>query len=92
MSSKASKVSESVDALLQSLELDEVNEARASIARALATKLDKCLESEAASVAMATPGISKELRSTLDDIIESTASSDEFVSDLFAPVQHAQNA
>lgn len=75
-----------VDDWLKTLELDELGAARASLARTLATKLDQTLKADSGQAAMAVPGISKELREVLDAIQEASDDSQEFVSDLFAPV------
>jgi hypothetical protein len=77
-------VAASVDKLLSGIELDDAGEARAAIARTLASKLDQASYQEAGVVAMAISGIAKELRATLDEILEATNETDEFVADLFS--------
>lgn len=82
----AKMVTAKVQALLAEVELDTAGETRAAIAVALAQKLDDALISDSGAVAMAIAGISKELRSVLDSILEDTAADDQFVADLYAEV------
>jgi electron transfer flavoprotein alpha/beta subunit len=65
-----------VEKLIDSIELDDFGQARAAIARTLATKFDKAAE----------PGTAKELRELIDAFQEASDDSSEFVSGLFAPV------
>jgi hypothetical protein len=65
-----------VEKLIESIELDDFGQARAAIARTLATKFDKAAE----------PGTAKELRELIDAFQEASDDSQEFVSGLFAPV------
>lgn len=76
-------VTEAVKDLIDGLELDKEGQARATIALALACKLDDCLESTSGVVAQATAGLAKELSATLDTIMESQVDSDDFVAGLF---------
>lgn len=80
-----------VETLLKSLELNEEGNARAAIARALASKLDEAALSDSGTIAMATAGIAKELRAVLDEILAATGDDALFVHDLFAPVGNSQN-
>jgi hypothetical protein len=77
---------EAVDALLSSLELDAAAQAKAAIARALASKLDEAGGQESGTIAMAISGIAKELRAVLDAILESQGDDDAFTAGLFAEV------
>jgi hypothetical protein len=76
-------VSTAVSALLAELELDKEGAARASIALALAAKLDDAALSASGAVAVAAPSIAKELSSTLDALIAAQADPSEFVAELF---------
>jgi hypothetical protein len=73
-----------VNALLSGMELDPAGNARAAIARALARKLDEAGHQDSGTIAMAMSGIAKELRGTLDTILEGTGDSQTFLADLFA--------
>ncbi len=75
-----------LEKLLGTLELDELGETRAALARTLAEKLDQVRKSDVAQAAMAVPGISKELREVLDAIQEASDDSQEFVKSLFGAV------
>lgn len=79
-------VLEAVEKLLATIELDELGEARAALARTLASKLDQVLHAASASAAIAAPAISKELREVFDAIQEASDDSAEYVTGLFAPV------
>jgi hypothetical protein len=81
---KPDAVSHAVDSLLASYELDELGQARAAIARTLAAKLDDARELKAASVFIALPSLSKELRETLAAISDSQMDVEEFVTGLFS--------
>jgi hypothetical protein len=69
--------------LLASLDLDEGAKANAAIALLLATKLDQAREDSTGVVAMATAGLAKELRATLEAIQKAGDGSAEFVMALF---------
>jgi hypothetical protein len=75
-----------VDAWLRSMELDELGEARATLSRTLAQKLDELLLDDAVGAAMAIPGTSRELREMLDALQEASDDAQEFVADLFSEV------
>lgn len=79
-------VKEAVEGLLGTIDLDKLGEARASLARALAEKMDQVLVSDSGQAAQALPAISKELREVIDAIQEASDDSAEFVSGLFAKV------
>ena len=79
-------VLQSVNALLATIELDELGEARASLARVLAEKMDQLLVADGGQVAQALPAISKELREVIDAIQEASDDSAEFVTGLFSKV------
>ena len=79
-------VSEAVDGWLATVELDELGDTRASIARALAQKLDEAGHQDSGSIAMAMSGIAKELRATIDAIRDDSGGVDLFLADLFGQV------
>lgn len=79
-------VSAALERLLKSVELDEAGDAKAAIARALATKLDQSAGSDSGPVAMATAGIARELREVIDAILEANEDDEGFVPDLFSEV------
>ena len=76
-------VTVAVAKLLASVELDDAGRARAAIATALAAKLDEAALSDSGTIAMATAGIAKELRATLDAILDDTGEAADFVAELF---------
>jgi hypothetical protein len=82
-------VAEAIQNFLATVDLDELGEAHAAIALTVATKLDACLRSEAASVAMAVPDMSKELRQCLAAISMATLTEKSSFTGLFAPVGDA---
>lgn len=86
MAQEHGRVSAALEALLATLDLDELGETRAALARTLATKIDAVLYDGHATAAMALPGISKELREVLEAIQEATDDSADYVGGLFAPV------
>lgn len=77
---------EAVEAVIAKWELDALGEAKAAIARSLAVKLDFARMSNAATVAIAMPGLARELRETLQSIGDDQFDGKDFVADLFAPV------
>ena len=79
----AAGVAMAVEKLLTTVDLDEAGEAKAAIARALATKLDQATASDAGPVAMSMAGIAKELREVVDAILEASDDDGAFVADLF---------
>lgn len=81
--SRDDQVLAAVDAYLATLNLDEVGKARAAIARTLATKLDQARADTTGAVAMATSSLARELRETLEAIVEASIDNDEFVAGLF---------
>jgi hypothetical protein len=86
-------VADATENFLATVELDELGEARAAIALTLATKLDACLKNDAASVAMAVAGMSKELRECLAEIVDANDSSaEEFLQGVFAPLGNPSNS
>ena len=77
-------VTEAIRELVEALEpLDKEASARATIALALATKLDACLQGTSGVLAQATAGLAKELSTTIDALMESQVDSDDFVAGLF---------
>jgi hypothetical protein len=64
-------VAQAVDKLLGTLDLDDMGEARAEIARALAATLDSVAHSTSGAAVMAGAAVARELRATLDEILES---------------------
>lgn len=73
------------NAMLDSLGLDEAGEAKASVLRALAQKLDACRGKDPiGGDPMA--GLAKEWRELVDSILEATEDAEGFVSGLFAEV------
>lgn len=72
--------------LLDSTDLDDLGEVRATLARALARKLDEAVADSHATSAMAVPGISKELREVLEAIQEASDDAAEYVGGLFSSV------
>ncbi|MGP8180842.1 MAG: hypothetical protein ACLP1E_08700 [Acidimicrobiales bacterium] len=77
-------VASAVNALLDTLDLDERGETNAEIARALATKLDQAVGDTKGDVAIAISAIAKELRAVVDALLETAHGSDDFVAGLFA--------
>jgi hypothetical protein len=69
--------------LLDDLVLDKEGQARASIALALAGKLDAAGLSQSGAVAVASSGLARELSATLDAIIATQTDSSDFVEELF---------
>jgi len=59
-----------VDKMLEALTLDDLGETRAEIARALAEQLDAVTASASGAAAMAGAAVARELRATLDEILE----------------------
>ena len=71
----------SVDALLNTMDLNPSAAAKAEIARILARKLDQSANVDG-PLALATPGIAKELRGTLDEIARESGEADLFLADI----------
>ena len=84
-------VASAVAKLLDGMELDDVGEANAAIARALAAKLDEAGQSDSGTIAMAISGIAKELRATVEAILADARETDAWITDLFAPVGDSAN-
>jgi hypothetical protein len=76
-------ISEAVDALLESLALDELGEARAATARLLAERLDAARGSNSGVISQAVPPLSRELHSILSQLTSTDVAAD-FTADLFA--------
>jgi len=90
---KGGKVAAAIDKLLDSLFLDEAGEAKAAIARALASKLDQAASPTAPPpVAMSTAGIAKELRDVVESILEATGDDDDPQADMFAALGDPEDA
>lgn len=85
-------VSSDLEAWLKDVTLDREGELNASIARALAAKLDEAQGSESGAVAMAVAGISKELRAVIGDLSEATSDSGAYVVNLFSAVGDPKNS
>lgn len=81
--SAAGSVLTALEKLLDSLDLDEFDEARAAVARTLAIKLD---QASVSADSLAVPGTAKELREIIDVFQEASDDAQEFVANLFAPV------
>jgi hypothetical protein len=64
-------------------ELDDEHEVLASIALALASKLDDSALSDSGAVAMATAGIAKELRAVIAALTDDPAAKESFIAALF---------
>lgn len=75
-----------VETYLGTVELDEVGEARAQIARTLAAKLDGIAGSTVASDNLAIPAIAKGLREVLDELVDLSGETESFTNGLFAAV------
>jgi hypothetical protein len=75
-------VATAVDKLLGTLELDEVGEARAEIARALAQSLDSAARSASGAALVAGASCARELRAVLDEILDSMPSDDPLLDEL----------
>jgi hypothetical protein len=75
-----------VETFLRTLDLDEMGDAKAAIARALALKLDKTQHSTVGIEAQAVASIAKELRAVLDEIRDATSDASEFAAGLFSEV------
>ena len=91
MVTETKSVAQAVAKLLDGLDLDDVGEANAAIARALASKLDEAGQSDSGAIAMAISGIAKELRSTVEAILADVRETDAWITDLFAPVGDSAN-
>lgn len=79
-------VGEKLEALLETLVLDEAGETYAEMARGLAVTFDASRGSTNGSVVAAMAPLSKELRELVKSIVEGVTEADEFVADLFAEV------
>jgi ABC-type polar amino acid transport system ATPase subunit len=82
-------VASAVEKWLASMDLDQLGEARAALARTLATKLDQLLVDDVSASALAVPGTSRELREILDALQEASDDAQEFVGGLFSEVEHS---
>jgi hypothetical protein len=76
-------VLESVDALLDDTPLDLMGQAQAAVARVLAAKLDDARSSTSGAVAVAVPGVARELLSILTELTADTGEVVNFVDGLF---------
>lgn len=83
-------VRESLETYLATLTGIEYREVvLADTARALATKIDSLEHNERATAAMALPSLTRELRDVLEALKGDDDGSQEFITDLFAPVGDA---
>lgn len=80
------RVADALEKLLGTLDLDELGDTRAALARSLALKVDQVLYHDSPEAAKAMAGISKELREVLEAIQEASDDSADYVDGLFAPV------
>lgn len=78
-------VLESVNALLDPMTLELQGEVNASIARKLAEQMDSIGNSDNGSIISAISGISKELRSVLDALMDNDDTAKEFLDGIFEP-------
>jgi hypothetical protein len=76
-------VAERVQTFVDGLDLDELDAARASIALALAAKLDQAADSSSPGVAQSVASIARELRETLEVLADSKGEAAAFVAELF---------
>ena len=72
-----------VDALIADLPMDLAALTQAAIARVLASKLDDARVSSSGAVSVAVPGLAKELRAVLADLVMDNSEMESFVDGLF---------
>ena len=80
---KTNSVTAAVQALLNDLVLDLAGSASASIAVALAGKLDAAAGSNSGAVTIAAAGLAKELRAVLAELLATQEQDDELLARLF---------
>lgn len=83
---------EKLEALFESQELDPLGAWNASLAMALAARLDKIAVSEKAQDALAMPQIAKELRAVVAEIMGASQDDKEWLAGLLTAVRHPEDA
>ena len=84
-------VVDKTDALLAGQKLDDWGEGLAANARALAMKIDKAATSDIAMDSTALPGLVKEWRGVIAEIMGASEDDKQWLADVFAPVEHSEN-
>lgn len=75
-------VADAVASMLEKMVLDDAGQARAAIAMVLARNLDSSRSTENGAVAQSIPAMAKELRATIQEILDSLAGDDPFLQQL----------
>lgn len=87
------EVLDTLNALLEGLDLDPYRKVHAAAARSLAIKLDQARNTTSGAVAQAVPATARELRLTVAYLVDDQADREEFVAHLFdGPARFEESA